>query len=78
MKQRLRGLGWDDPIGKSFEWVDRVRNRKGTVVGVVQDFHYSPLHEKIGPIALTLRHQQFYNLGVAGQNRGHGRDARFF
>ena len=57
-------LGWDDPIGKSFEWVDRVRNRKGTVVGVVKDFHYSPLREKIEPVALTLRSPQFYNLGV--------------
>ena len=57
-------LGWDDPIGKTFEWVDRTRNRKGTVIGVVRDFHYSPLREKIGPVALTLRSQQFYNLGV--------------
>ena len=57
-------LGWDDPIGKSFEWIDRVRNRKGTVVGVVKDFHYSPLREKIEPVALTLRSPQFYNLGV--------------
>ena len=57
-------LGWDDPIGKTFEWVDRSRNRKGSVIGVVRDFHYSPLREKIGPVALTLRSQQFYNLGV--------------
>jgi len=57
-------LGWDNPIGKSFEWVDRTRTRKGRVIGVVRDFHYSPLREKIGPVALTLRYQQFYNLGV--------------
>lgn len=60
----VANLGWDDPIGKTFEWVDRSRNRKGTVIGVVRDFHYSPLREKIGPVALTLRSQQFYNLGV--------------
>ncbi len=57
-------FGWDDPIGKSLEWVDRTRNRKGTVIGVVRDFHYSPLREKIGPVALTLRSQQFYSLAV--------------
>ena len=63
-------LGWDDPIGKSFEWVDRERNRKGTVIGVVRDFHYSPLRDKIGPVALTLRHQQFYNLGARVKAEG--------
>ncbi|MCY3680274.1 MAG: ABC transporter permease [Gemmatimonadetes bacterium] len=71
-------LGWDDPIGKSFEWVDRGINRKGTVIGVVQDFHYSPLRDKIGPIALTLRHQQFYNLGTRVKAEGMEETLAFF
>ena len=71
-------LGWDDPIGKSFEWVDRERNRKGTVIGVVRDFHYSPLREEIGPVALTLRHQQFYNLGVRVKAEGMEETLAFF
>ena len=71
-------LGWDDPIGKSFEWVDRERNRKGTVIGVVRDFHYSPLRDKIGPVALTLRHQQFYNLGARVKAEGMEETLTFF
>ena len=71
-------LGWDDPIGKSFEWVDRERNRKGTVVGVVKDFHYGPLQEEIGPVALTLRHQQFYSLGVRVKAEGMEETLAFF
>ena len=71
-------FGWDDPIGKSFEWVDRERNRKGTVVGVVQDFHFSPLREEIGPIALTLRHQQFYCLSVRVKAEGMEETLAFF
>ena len=71
-------LGWDDPIGKTFEWVDRTRNRKGTVIGVVRDFHYSPLHEKIGPVALILRSQQFYNLGVRVKAEGMEETLAFF
>ena len=63
-KTAVARLGWDDPVGKSFEWIDRVRNRKGTVIGVVQDFHFSSLRDEIAPIVLTIRHQQFYNLGV--------------
>ncbi len=60
----VKQLGWDSPIGRSFEWADQSRNRKGRVIGVVQDFHYNPLRTKIGPAVLTLRSRQFHNLGV--------------
>lgn len=71
-------LGWDDPIGKTFEWVSSDRYRKGTVIGVVKDFHYSPMREKIGPVALTLRPQQFYNLGVRVKSEGLEETLAFF
>jgi putative ABC transport system permease protein len=71
-------LGWDDPIGKTFEWIDRERNRKGTVIGVVKDFHYSPLREKIAPAALTFRTPQFYNLGVRVKPEGLEETLAFF
>lgn len=41
----VRMLGWDEPLGKTFEW----RWRKGRVIGVVQDFHLEPLNMPIGP-----------------------------
>ena len=71
-------LGWDNPIGKSFEWVDRDRNRKGTVIGVVQDFHFSTLREEIGPIALTIRPHQFYVLGTRVKTEGLEETLAFF
>ena len=39
--------GWKDPIGKTVDlfW----RDRKLTVVGVVKDYHFRSLKEKIGP-----------------------------
>ena len=77
-KTAVERLGWDDPVGKSFEWIDRVRNRKGTVIGVVQDFHFSSLRDEIGPIALTIRHQQFYNLGVRVKAEGMEETLAFF
>jgi putative ABC transport system permease protein len=42
----VRNAGWSDPIGKTVDlfW----KNRKLTVVGVVKDYHYRPLNEKIG------------------------------
>lgn len=51
--------GYSNPegiIGKPFDqW-----GRKGTVVGVVKDFNYQSLHNKVEP--LTLRMAQFYSL----------------
>jgi len=61
-KTAVKKFGWENPVGKTLEWVNS--NRKGIVVGVVRDFHYCPLRDKIGPVALTIRPQQFYNLGV--------------
>jgi putative ABC transport system permease protein len=41
--------GWENPLGKRFEIVDR-----GTVVGVVKDFNFQSLHKKITPVALNI------------------------
>ncbi len=45
-----RALGWDDPLGKE------IRTEEGEyrarVVGVVKDFHFQSLHEKIAPLVL--------------------------
>jgi putative ABC transport system permease protein len=39
----------DSPIGRQFKIVD-----KGTVIGIVKDFHYDSLHQKIEPLALCI------------------------
>ncbi|HEY5825293.1 MAG TPA: ABC transporter permease [Cyclobacteriaceae bacterium] len=33
--------------------------RKGSIVGVVKDFHFSSLHEKIAPLVLFIEEQQY-------------------
>ncbi|HEY4876549.1 MAG TPA: ABC transporter permease [Puia sp.] len=47
----VREAGWKDPIGKTVDlfW----RNRKLTVVGVVKDYHFRSLKEKIGSQLFT-------------------------
>ena len=61
----VKAFGWEDPLGKSFAWIrPQSVDREGKVIGVVKDFHYGPLREKIGPAALTCRSWQFYNLAV--------------
>jgi len=41
----VRRMGWPEPIGKRFQY--------GTVVGVVRDFHFDPLHYDLRPVFIT-------------------------
>lgn len=43
-----RELDWSEPVGK---YIDR--DGRHPVIGVVADFHFSPLHEPIGPLVIT-------------------------
>jgi len=42
----LADLGWDEAIGKKLT----VLGRKGTVIGVLKDFHMASVHEPIKPV----------------------------
>jgi putative ABC transport system permease protein len=44
----VKALGLEDPVGASLT----VHGRKGTVVGVIKDFHFQTLNRKIGPLCL--------------------------
>jgi len=46
----VKRLGWTDPVGKRFWWQPL---GKGTVVGVVGDFHFLSLREQLLPLVLT-------------------------
>jgi putative ABC transport system permease protein len=63
-------LGYADPsevIGKSFE---QQNAWKGTVIGVVRDFHFKSLKEKIAPLALQVDPSRYtvLSLDVSGNN----------
>ncbi|MCI0696522.1 ABC transporter permease [candidate division KSB1 bacterium] len=45
-------LGWKNgAVGKTLDWAGQ---RRGRVIGVVQDFHVKSLHQKIEPLAIHL------------------------
>ncbi|RMD93019.1 MAG: FtsX-like permease family protein, partial [Calditrichaeota bacterium] len=46
----VRKFGWKSPVGKKIKWI----NKQGKVIGVVRDFHYMSLHEKIEPLVLHI------------------------
>ncbi|MCJ7486603.1 MAG: ABC transporter permease [Candidatus Aminicenantes bacterium] len=72
-----RSFGWADPVGKKIQLSNRDLMRAefepGEVVGVVRDFHFRSLHEKIEPLVLKIRKAQFTHVAVRlapGQVRG--------
>jgi ABC-type antimicrobial peptide transport system permease subunit len=48
-------MGMKDPVGKKF----KLWNNEGTIIGVINDFHYASLHERIGPVVIYYRPQSW-------------------
>jgi putative ABC transport system permease protein len=45
-----KAIGLENPVGKKFG----IGRTGGQIIGVVEDFHFAPLHSKIEPLALQL------------------------
>lgn len=50
-------LGWEDPIGRSFPNDNFGENRS---IGVVKNFHYESLYNRVGPAILVMSHENFF------------------
>jgi putative ABC transport system permease protein len=59
----VRRLGWKTAVGKGIDW-DYSVDRKGMIVGVIKDFHFMSLHQKIEPIVLHIYEKEFNYLSV--------------
>jgi putative ABC transport system permease protein len=46
----VKQMGFDNPLGQEIE----VFEKKGTVIGVVKDFHFESLHSEIRPLVLKF------------------------
>jgi len=46
----IKKIGYTDPIGKALT----LNGRKGTITGVLKDFHFRSLHEPIQPLIMRL------------------------
>ncbi len=56
----VAAFGWDTPIGKTFTVPGR--DYRAHVIGVVRNFHFRSLHEKIGPLVLGHSHNPIQNI----------------
>jgi len=53
-----KAAGWKDPLGKQVDFF--YLNKKYTIVGVIKDYHYASLTEKIGPQFFTMNPRYTY------------------
>ena len=52
----LKRIKYTDPIGKPLTmW-----GKKGTIVGVLKDFHFNSLHDPIQPLIVRMREKEVY------------------
>jgi len=54
----VKWFGWEDPIGREFKGALK-KEGKGTVIGVVRDFHDNSLHQSIEPLAFEIFPKHF-------------------
>ncbi|WP_247236749.1 permease prefix domain 2-containing transporter [Telluribacter sp. SYSU D00476] len=67
----VKALGWSTPeqaLGKEMLWPKWVPAnpadtlKRGKVIGVVKDFHYKSLHQKIEPLVLHVHEPAYYTM----------------
>jgi putative ABC transport system permease protein len=66
-----KALGWENPIGKEFKLIG---NRRGSIVGVVSDFHIQSMSQPIGLLAVYLKpstqswHRRYLTIKIRPEN----------
>ncbi|MGD8534950.1 MAG: ABC transporter permease [Candidatus Aminicenantes bacterium] len=62
----IRLMQMEDPIGKRFGY----SYREGVIIGVVKDFHFVPMHQRIKPLAIRWDPQdmRFISIKIDSQN----------
>ena len=63
----VKEIGMKNPVGKRFKMDDV----NGTIIGIVKDFHFASMKEKIGPTVFTYVPKYLFNIYV----KTTGRDA---
>ncbi len=70
-EEAVRRMGLRNPLGKAFT----LYGKKGTIVGVLRDFHAQSLHEPIKPLVLGLNEQLPFGLVLVRTQPGKTREA---
>lgn len=62
-EEAARQLGFADPVGKMIR-MPAIQREAAPVIGVVKDFHFRSLHEKIMPLMFFVENQWFGQMSV--------------
>jgi len=60
----VKALNWTDPVDRSFEltfYANTAHYRKGKVIGVVKDFHFESLYNRIDPLVILVCSHLYYS-----------------
>jgi len=52
-EEAAKQLGWSDPLAKTIA-MSRIQREAAPIIGVLKDFHFRSMHEKIGPIMFFI------------------------
>lgn len=76
-EEAVKGLGWRNPqeaVGKPVQWVQPTEVlKKGTVVGVVKNFHITPLKAAVQPLVMHQFPQRYQYLYIRLAQSGAGK-----
>ena len=71
-EEAAKRIGYKDPIGKRLTFW----GKKGTIIGVVRNFHFNSLHEPIKPLIIHFGEEDHYGeMSWCGRRRDRPRDA---
>ncbi len=56
-----RLYNWDNAVGQRITWFDDDHTRRGTIIGVVRDFHFQSLHTRIEPLIINIGQSRAFN-----------------
>lgn len=63
-EEAVRRFGWDEPIGKKIIQVYGDKRNYFDVIGVMKDFHFSSLKNKIRPLCFYLEPKNLRNVSI--------------
>ncbi len=67
----VKHMGLKDPLGKLFS----IYGKKGKIIGVLKDFHFSSLHRPIQPLAIDLKEDLNFGTILVRTQAGKTREA---
>ncbi len=70
-EEALRKIGYKDPVGKPLTFWDN----KGTIIGIMQNFHFNSLHEPVKPMILRFGEAETYGTALLRVEAGKTKEA---